>query len=962
MNITFQNQGNTSGASVVYRGENTETNRASRSRDKMTNSTTEAVNITFSAADGISGVFGNLDNSGDNKEKGKTLTDLQQEAAWTDVGISQDYMTLMSNTMSEEDYQKMSKEGFDFSSMNPEEAVTIVDKIKAELVRSGQQIIGYTDDLDVDTLAAAVGSDSLARALADSFQEADIPLTQDNVAAVEKAWNMASELSEPTEGTYRYMIDNELEPQIWNLYLAQNSGADNAGQSPRADLEDMTYLTDEKLQLQIDRILEQAGYEPNAENRESAQWLLERRLPLTEENLNRLDSLKGAVVPVTEEVFAQAVAEAVSEGKSPMQADLSGTGETGKNLYAKAVEVLEYYSAQYAEQDSLPEDEDAVQWLREQGNLTARKQLEEVRLRMTAEVNVKLLKSGFSIDTMPMEELIAALREAEKAVADNYFPGDESAVSKYENWNETNQVMQELPALPAQILGTVHVGLEGEENPTVLERFHAEGSALQQTYEKAGESYETLMTAPRADLGDSIRKAFGNVADLVRGLGMEPDEENCRAVRILGYNHMEIDVENVNRVKAADEQVQSLITKMTPAATLRMIRDGINPLEQSFAQLNDYFDNLPEDYQEQSESYSRYLYGLEQNQQITDEERESYIGVYRLLHQIEGRDGAAVGAVVSTQAELQFSNLLSAVRSGKFGHMDVRATDELGMLKELVKKGESRSISEQIASEYDRQRLEELRSVTQIDAGAPAMLERGEIPANAGNLLAAQALETDAANPFKALRKKSEELQRENMTTASELWEELSDKDAFAEDYEDMIADLQAQTEELTLDYAQTSLDVRELQMTHRQLSIMGSLAGSEEYFLPMYIGEELGAVHLTLERGQSSTKGNIAISVDWGDDAHVEAHLQVRDGRVEGFLLGKTADEVTKLSEASDIFYNLINESASVSLEATKLPVVSRGNINMTGTSENGSQGEETSPDNGTLYHVAKLFLQAIK
>lgn len=59
-----------------------------------------------------------------------------------------------------------------------------------------------------------------------------------------------------------------------------------------------------------------------------------------------------------------------------------------------------------------------------QENLAARKQLEEIRLRMTAEVNVKLLQSDFSIDTAPMEQLIEALRRAEAEVADKYFPND----------------------------------------------------------------------------------------------------------------------------------------------------------------------------------------------------------------------------------------------------------------------------------------------------------------------------------------------------------------------------------------------------------------------------------------------------------------------------------------------------------------------------------------------------------
>ena len=116
------------------------------------------------------------------------------------------------------------------------------------------------------------------------------------------------------------------------------------------------------------------------------------------------------------------------------------------------------------------------------------------------------------------------------------------------------------------------------------------------------------------------------------------------------------------------------------------------------SELEEYFEGLPEEYQDASESYSRFLYGLERKHEITQEERESYIGIYRLIRQIEKGDGAAVGALVNTQAQLHFSNLLSAVRSGRFKTLDARVGEELGAVTELVRKGES--ISDQIGRAF----------------------------------------------------------------------------------------------------------------------------------------------------------------------------------------------------------------------------------------------------------------------
>lgn len=916
------------------------------------------------------------------KEKGKSLIELQQEADNINVAVRQDYMTVMSHTMSEEDYAKLSEEGFHFEGMNPEEAVTIVDKIKAELARSGQHIAGYTDDLDVETLAAAVGSDALARSISDNFARADIPVTQENVEDVVRAWEMASQLETLDEGTSHYIIDNGLEPEIWNLYLAQSSGAGRmTGGKPRYYAEAIQgyftqsagTATDAGLQAQMDKVINKAGLEVNAESRQQAEWLMQKGLPLTAESLQRLDELQGLVFPIGEETFAQAAAAAIVEGKDPIHANLVH----GENLYEKAARLDEqYYSDRILLLDA--------------GDITARRQLEEIRLRMTAEVNVKLLKSGFAIDTAPMEQLLEALKQAEKQLANQYFPGDAQAVGKYEIYQQTTQVVSELPQLPAQLLGSWSMRkVQGN-----VAQFHAEGKALQQNFDKAQQSYESLMTAPRGDLGDSIRKAFANVGDILTDLGYELTEDNQRAIRILGYNRMNMTAENLEAVKTVDEQVRSVIEKMTPAATLKMIRDGVNPLEQSFAELENYFTSLPEEYEQSAESYSRFLYQLEQNKGITEQEREAYVGIYRLLRQIEKSDGAVIGAVVNTQAQLQFSNLLAAVRTNRFKHMDVKATEETGLAVELV--GSENSISEQINNNiitdtvgeklvlarkivtevsqnreadkaYARIQLEQIRQAADADAGSAALLQRGELPANAGNLLAAQALVADAEAPFKKWLEKRERLEQssgdENIMN---IWERLSDKEAFQESYTELLSDMLHQVEEVSLNQAQTSLDVREMQMIHKQLSVATALADSEEYILPMYVGDELAKVHLTIEHGKEQ-KGEVSIQIDISQKMHVEAHFQLHGNVLSGFLVGNTVEEVTKLTNAADIFLESVWNSGT-DWQVEKLPIVN-GYATMnsatlsgkgTDTASTGEAVQQTA--NTELYQIAKFFLQAIQ
>ncbi len=82
---------------------------------------------------------------------GKTAEEVMQDAAAIDVAVHTDNMTVMSNTMSEEDYARLKEDGYHPEDMEIREVVNIVDKIKAELVKSGTQVVGYTDDLDTAT-------------------------------------------------------------------------------------------------------------------------------------------------------------------------------------------------------------------------------------------------------------------------------------------------------------------------------------------------------------------------------------------------------------------------------------------------------------------------------------------------------------------------------------------------------------------------------------------------------------------------------------------------------------------------------------------------------------------------------------------------------------------------------------------------------------------------------------------
>ncbi len=876
--------------------------------------------------------------------KGKNILPQPSEGVEAQVQNMRDQLTVLSHTMSDEDFAKMQEQGYDPAEMEPEEAVTILDKIKAELLKSGEHIVGYTDDINMTTLTEAVGSTALAEALVSEFAQKDIPLERQNIEQVVWALDIAGQLESPTQNTYYYMAANEMPATLKNFYLAQGSGS-------RLELEQSSQYFGEAVKgyvtknvsenktdtcqvsldmpQELDRLMERLGME-NATQEEvtAASWLVERGLPVDVAAIERTRDMLSVSFPLEPEHVVKVVAAAIAE-KIPA-GDKNLTEDT--TYIEKAVAVYEYYQGDGALE-----------------RVQNRAKLEEVRLFMTIEANLKLLKSGFSIDTSPIEETIEALKEMEKKLAEQYFPQDDKAQVKYEQYRETSKLLKDLPILPLVTVGK----LAGQIQTVTLTEFHAEGTQLARAYKEAGERYETVWTAPRADMGDSIRKAFANVDAILKDLQYEATEENRKAIRTLAYNQMELREENIELVKVAQSKVDSVIQKMTPAATLRMIRDGLNPLEATLTQLEQYFDELPEEYTQSAEKYSKFLYQLEQTGEISKQERESFIGCYRLLHQIEKSDGAVIGALVNVGGEVNFKNLLMAARTGKMAAMDVRVNDALGALSEEAVDGYINSISEQIRTAYTKEQADAYRQQSKEAAKAPKeafeMLERGDLDASTRNILAAKVLEQESNGVLNRYPERTKKQER------SELYKKLAKKEIFTREYSDDLTEALESVEEATIQESNGMVDVREMQLLHKQLTILNSLSANEEYYIPMEIDGELTSVHLQFEHNEA-LQGMVRIALKGSRLGDLCGTLQVTQDTVDGFFIGNNRETVMKLKESSDI----INTSLGEEWKSCRVEFVysEAEQIPMDWTRR--SVAAQVSTD--SLYRLSGSFLEALK
>lgn len=699
-----------------------------------------------------------------------TADEIMQQAANSNAQSKKDFMIVMSSCVSGEDLQKMQEEGFNPGNVDVETYVTIVDQIKVKLAQAGVEVTGYNDDLDLETVEEIVGSrtdaGALVNQLAGALEQSDMPVTNENIEELVGAAMEASGIGELSEDAIKYLLVNQKTPTIENIYKAQYSSAENIRQSQGyysegqgsygkyyAKKADSIHW--ENLEGRIDAVIKEAGLDTNADTKAqaagNAKWLIASGIELNAANLAKVTELKNLPLPMNQDQIVSLCVTAMENGKSPAEADMRGerpiaekaqeimeevqhisdeavheTAVSGKEMnlknLAEAQQQIDERQTDSAEKTPIEErviEKSAQEAAADEAafkELQAKRQLEEIRLIMTEQANRQLLKAGISIDTTELSKLVDALKTAEERMRAILFQGEstEENAARALIYEETLTKTKELADMPAAVIGKI---LSKIPHSTLL-RIHEAGKELQQDakqnpnqQEKASSAYETLMTEPRKDLGDRISKAFRNVDDILTDLGFETSEANRRAVRILGYNRMEINGDNIQAVKEADAQVTGVISRMTPATTLQMIRDQKNPLEMTMEELDAYLNEKGMEPEADAERFSKFLQRLDRSGGIDADEREAYIGIYRMFRQIEKADGAVIGNIVATGAQMNFKNMLSAVRTNAGKNMDVRVDDGFGGLEELISKG--KAIDTQINTGFQKDARQQQESDAQ---------------------------------------------------------------------------------------------------------------------------------------------------------------------------------------------------------------------------------------------------------
>lgn len=944
-------------------------------------------------------------------------------------------MIVTASTTTSDDYKAAKDDGYDV-------IVTETDKIKAVLAKAGVDISIYGDDLSREQLTDITGSQTEAAMLVNQMKAYDIPATDDNIKAGTDAIDRAKSITNISNETKAYLVRNNMNPTVSNVYKATYSSSQVQNYKQKVGITDNVKQLYEELKPQLKQILEEAHIDSSDENLNQCRWLIDEDIAVTPDNVllaNQIDGITAAGENVSSDFYARAVTEALAMGKKAADATMSQDGLTF-DMAREVCDVLSEATAEdivTLESDNMPVTIENLSKLiaargkdgaasqasankaldnqitdsREARLVTAQRKLEEARLSMTAEANLSLIKKGVSIDTEPIERVVELLKQQENKYYGALFGESsvEASDDRVRMYNNVCDIFNQMKQQPAYVLT-----LESSDD-TVYELYTA-GKAMKQSLEAAS-GYETLMTSPRADMGDSISKAFQNVDDILKELQIETSESNRRAVRILAYNSTNITEENIKQIKSIDEQVQRAFSDMTPAVTLEMIKRGISPLDMSMSDISDTARQIKsENHDERDEKFSEFLWKLEKKNEISEEERDSYIGIYRLISQVEQSDGAVIGSLVNQGADITMKNLLTAVRVRGKSAMDYKVDDTfagvdsvsrgikidsqiesayqanclrdvldtlspekmefvqddswLEMTPEQLRQAvyeadEDNTLSEQYATEQLRQ----FNQAVSVPENVYAFLEKYDVKTTAVNLMAASRL---MKNPSEAVRNLWE---RGDSATARALLDEtlrrfsesVKNPKELAQAQETLADTAEQVMDSMIIEDRHTgSIDIRQMKLLCSQLRIASNMSRQENYIVPIETADGVTGMKLRIVRGEDK-KGLVDIFLEDKKCGRVAAYFEAKENSVSAMIV--TDDEQTKKLFEDNI--TMFEAGISDGEQRVRIDVALEHDISakeskMSDMKSNTESDNETKKqlDGGEsvqttrLYHIAEQFI----
>ena len=746
--------------------------------------------------------------------------------------------------------------------------------------------------------------------LAKQLERSGMAVTKENIEKLSTAVDFAKDvIKNINEPAISHMIAADLPETISNLYKSEHTESYNEV-SQMVEKEETWF----KIENQAVNLLESKGVTADKDSLGAAKWLFTKGMEITPASVAKylsLNELKnGAETAEGIGKLADKLAKGISEGREAADA-IVGTAN-----YRQAGYVVNYFRR--TAEITITE-------------ISQRRNLEEIRLKLTEQSAVSMLNKGIKIDVTDLKGLVDNLRKEEES----YYKGLLDKAVTLENGKTPDgakaagdttssiELLRSVVSIRSYALTRTY---ESEyKTGAVSATYREETGITLAAYHEAGMAYEKGATEIRADLGDSIRKAFGNIDEVLSENKLELTDANRKAVRLLAYNKAEVSAESVTKMKVATTLTETALKELKPATVAGLIKSGINPLDLDMKELLKRAKEINEKILPGDEKYSRYLYNLEKSGEVSETEREAYIGIYRLLNQIEKGDDAAVGSVSLTNQNLTLRNMLSAVRSRKLGRFDEKIDDNFGEIIKVLG-GESKidnqidmSYAKLLAGElkenltktendYYEAKKAEIAKEIQTTEVEKMIDERSEITFS--NLTTQMNISKGRRNLLGLISEMSNEEKREIKDLSSKFIDEFNG-DRFAAENEKAITDaLSRKVSKLMESEKITYEKFTGLTEIKKTIVLSVKRETTQTYDIPfIYDEDKMADLSITVRKGKTEAdKGKVGIILTTNDDK-VTSEFRIVNERITGYFKADSRESLDNLKANEEVLKRALSE-----------------------------------------------------
>ncbi|MBE5954640.1 MAG: hypothetical protein E7257_10905 [Lachnospiraceae bacterium] len=867
------------------------------------------------------------------KEAGEDLATKEKEAKEQAKKVSQ--------SMTAEEVRQLEMMGIDVDSANMTDIMGMVNTLRhnADIQETAELMAKIAVDKgEVGSMTMIGGSVSVGGVELDNVSVGD-------VLVAESKPEPASDIK-LSDNEAIYLLKNNMDLSKENIYKAHFSGVKLAKGIDDKVLADM--------EGQLNKVIEQAGLEISEDTMGATKLLVNNDVPVTTDNLRKYMDMKpymgqtpeeagipDKVQPLSEQELKDKALKLYEDVKSIDIKQVYHMSAEGKTVTIAAAVKYGQLSVGAADTSTkLPEskltelsqDELAKLGFTDKEAVTAMRQMEEIRLSMTSAMAGKLIKMDMNVDTRELSKVVSTLKNIEfKMTKDAFYAqGVEPTEDNISLYQEVSFKVNAIGKAPASVVAAPLMGdaftIEGLHRRVTPAMAMEDGAMSGQTgqnasssqvsatvgqFETVKRSYEAVGTAPRRDMGDSIAKAFSNVKDILNEMNLPVNYETERAVRILGYNQLEITEDNINEIIDYDRQVNDMLNTFYPEAVIGMIRDGINPLDVPIDELNkkirdkNYNGGVTE-----AKNFATYLRDMERQGELTPEEREAYVGMYRVMDKLSRSGDREAGYLFANGSRLTVRNLITAMRSRKAAGVDVGIDDSFGILKDMTVTGKKMDAQIEGAFEKAAQasveaELDLAESYKLLKDSVEEFMVENSLETSAVNIRAVNAMLNQPGSIYSLVSEllsnmkfstntKTELIdeETENMAdsmagedvpvdiadfTMESILEHLRGSEEMSIKYEDLRANLTELMYQWGAAGTLTQMDIATIKTVSAGFNIMSAMAKQDKFSIPVETDQGTKVMNLTIKKN-GANPGLVEVSMKTESCGEISVSLKSND------------------------------------------------------------------------------------